>query len=687
MKKLGLAIAAGILLAMTPVLIALLIMMLLFPGIAAVAESASCQAGPGGPARIPIVGPYTVTSEFGPRWGRLHDGIDLSSGPAGGAQIVAAAGGTVTDVGFDGATIGRGNYVDIDIGAGITHSYFHLATTPLVTVGQAVSAGQPLGIEGTTGHSTGNHLHFRVHTGDTPTNPRDWFDANGVDVPPLHGTGTGDPADGAAGGPAPVAYPDGWPDNLAGYNSEQLLNAAWIIKAGESLSLDPWSIQVGVMTAMGESSLRVLDYGDEAGPDSRGLFQQRDSWGPLHVRMDPTGSALLFFQALVQVPGYHTMEPTMAAHLTQINADPYYYRPYWSPAGIVVDYFLEHHELLDALPPTSTGALGPGCKAFLTGLITRQDLSVSSIPRAEELTGFVIETSWATIEPTEGAYNFSDIERGLAYAAAHGMRVRLRIMPTAPEWAKTIGGPPVPFHDHDHDTDITIARFWDAQVQQKWHTTIAAAAAAFDADPALGEVNISGVGAYSAEDMLLQLEDTTRDGVSNREHLLAAGFSDAARDAAYDANVAFFQTTWRSTPTTVWAHPYRTLTGTSMDRTRAIVQAAYARNHNTAFGHTGADEKTLVDHAGPAADLYDFLSSTGPFTLQSRSLAGGFDGNHPLGDMAATVRAAAEKKAMAFELPRGDWQSQLPPETVAAVNAQMATNAAAWTSTTPPPDL
>lgn len=268
MKKLGLAIAAGILLAMTPVLIALLIMMLLFPGIAAVAESASCQAGPGGPARIPIVGPYTVTSEFGPRWGRLHDGIDLSSGPAGGAQIVAAAGGTVTDVGFDGATIGRGNYVDIDIGAGITHSYFHLATTPTVTIGQAVGAGQMLGIEGTTGHSTGPHLHFRVHTGDTPTDPRQWFEANGVEVPPLHGSGTGDPA-GTGSNPAPL--PHGWPQSLAGYDSAQLLNAAWIIKAGESKNLDSWSIQVAVMTAMGESSLRVLDYGDDAGPDSRGL--------------------------------------------------------------------------------------------------------------------------------------------------------------------------------------------------------------------------------------------------------------------------------------------------------------------------------------------------------------------------------------------------------------------------------
>ena len=679
-KKAWVAAGAAVLIAFTPLLIALLVMVLLFPGTTAAAAD-PCTGGPGGPARIPLAGPYTVTSEFGIRWGRLHDGIDLSSGPSGGADVVAAASGTVTDVGFDGPTTGRGHYVDIDAGGGVTHSYFHLATTPTVTIGQAVGAGQMLGIEGTTGHSTGPHLHFRVHTGDTPTDPRQWFEANGVEVPPLHGSGTGDPA-GTGSNPAPL--PHGWPQSLAGYDSAQLLNAAWIIKAGESKNLDSWSIQVAVMTAMGESSLRVLDYGDDAGPDSRGLFQQRESWGPLPVRMDPTGSSLLFFNALLAVPGYHLMEPTIAAHRTQRNADPYHYRPFWEPAVTVVDYFLSQRALLDALPPTSPGAAGASCKPFLTGLITREDLSVATVARAEELTGFVVETSWAAIEPAEGSYNFSGIDRGLQYAAAHGQRVRLRILPAAPQWAKTIGGAPVPFHDHDTDTDITIARFWDPEVQQKWHTTVAAVAAAFDTDPALAEVNVSGVGAYSAEDMLLPLQDTTADGVTNRAHLLDAGFTDAARDAAYDANLAFFQQVWRATAITVWAHPYATLTGTSMERTRAIVEAAYARNKRTAFGHTGADEKTLVDHDGPAAALYEALTNY-PFTLQSRSAAGGYDGNHPLGDLAATVHAAAEHNVMAFELPRGDWQTDLDPATVAAVTTQMAANAAAWSST--PPDL
>jgi hypothetical protein len=470
-------------------------------------------------------------------------------------------GGTVSDAGFDGPTIGRGNFVYVDVGGGIVHGYFHLAAAAVVAVGETVSAAQLLGVEGTTGHSTGAHLHFQVHTNGEPTDPRIWFTDNGVEVPELGATGTGDlPGGGGTGGEDPQ-IPDGFPEQIAGYRGEQLVNAAWIIKAGESQGLDAWSIEVGVMTAMGESSLRVLDYGDDAGPDSRGLFQQRASWGPLAVRMDPTGSALLFFQALVKVPGYHTLEPTIAAHETQHNADPYHYRPFWPAAVQVVEFFLEHHDLLDAMPPTSGGAgLGAGCKPFLSGVLTRQDLSVSQIARQDELTGFVIERRWSEVEPTEGAYNFASIQRAASYAAAHGMRTRLRIMPNPAEWVKRIGGEPVPFHDHDRDTDITIARFWSPEVQAKWQAMITALAATFDNDPTIGEVNISGVSAFSAEDMLLQLDDRTRDGKSNREHLLAANFTDEARDKAYDANVAFFQTVWRNTATTLWCHPYARLT-------------------------------------------------------------------------------------------------------------------------------
>lgn len=80
---------------------------------------------------------------------------------------------------------------------------------------------------------------------------------------------------------------------IAGYEHEQLVNAAHIMQAGEALGLSARDQTIGVMTAMGESSLRVLDHGDAAGPDSRGLFQQRDNgaWGSYEDRMDPFISA------------------------------------------------------------------------------------------------------------------------------------------------------------------------------------------------------------------------------------------------------------------------------------------------------------------------------------------------------------------------------------------------------------
>lgn len=75
------------------------------------------------------------------------------------------------------------------------------------------------------------------------------------------------------------------------------------MNAAAALGLDARAQAVGVMTAMGESSLLVLEYGDVAGPDSRGLFQQRanGAWGSYADRMDPTISATNLFRALLRV--------------------------------------------------------------------------------------------------------------------------------------------------------------------------------------------------------------------------------------------------------------------------------------------------------------------------------------------------------------------------------------------------
>ena len=141
-----------------------------------------------------------------------------------------------------------------------------------------------------------------------------------------------------AGAPQPV---------IDGYSGVQLVNAADIINAGAALGLGVRDQTIGVMTAMGESALTVADHGDQVGPDSRGLFQQRDNgaWETLADRMDPTTSATNFFKALQAVANRDSLAPTIVANKVQRNADPYYYETYWGPAVAVVE----------ALTGTSTG--------------------------------------------------------------------------------------------------------------------------------------------------------------------------------------------------------------------------------------------------------------------------------------------------------------------------------------------
>lgn len=123
-----------------------------------------------------------------------------------------------------------------------------------------------------------------------------------------------------------------------GYEGVQLKNAAMIMKAGADLGLPARGQTIGVMTAMGESGLRVLNFGDKVGPDSRGLFQQRDNgaWGSLEDRMDPYKSATSFFEVLKGIDGWESMKPTLAANAVQRNADPMHYKQYWPAAENVV---------------------------------------------------------------------------------------------------------------------------------------------------------------------------------------------------------------------------------------------------------------------------------------------------------------------------------------------------------------
>ncbi|MEU8815134.1 M23 family metallopeptidase [Actinoplanes sp. NPDC048796] len=120
-----------------------------------------------------------VTSCFGQRWGRLHAGVDIA-GPHG-SPILAAGAGVVVRA---GAAAGYGNAVLIDHGNGYLTHYGHMSVIA-VQAGEHVAPGQRIGDEGSTGHSTGPHLHFEVHLGSykNPIEPTRWLHEHGVQLP------------------------------------------------------------------------------------------------------------------------------------------------------------------------------------------------------------------------------------------------------------------------------------------------------------------------------------------------------------------------------------------------------------------------------------------------------------------------------------------------------------------------
>jgi len=120
-----------------------------------------------------------VTSRYGwrsyplnPSRRDFHMGVDISSGTN--SPVVAAKAGTVT-ASNSGYNWGYGNYVDIDHGDGLMTRYAHLAPGWKASVGQKVAAGERIGTQGTTGASTGVHLHFEIHKNGKHTNPENYM--------------------------------------------------------------------------------------------------------------------------------------------------------------------------------------------------------------------------------------------------------------------------------------------------------------------------------------------------------------------------------------------------------------------------------------------------------------------------------------------------------------------------------
>lgn len=162
------------------------------------------------------------------------------------------------------------------------------------------------------------------------------------------------------------------------WSSEQRANAQAIVQVGRSLGASQRDILIGLMTAMQESGLRNLNYGDR---DSVGLFQQRTPWGTLQQRMDPMESARMFFQGghgagqggLLSVKNRDTLSLSQAAQRVQRSAFPDAYGKHESEAQDILKSLGE----LNSSDVTGTEQMG-GATQFGADQVVQQngDLNV-----------------------------------------------------------------------------------------------------------------------------------------------------------------------------------------------------------------------------------------------------------------------------------------------------------------------
>ena len=136
--------------------------------VAAASGLSTLPAGPmSAPSAAGLIWPLDglLTSGFGYRWGRMHEGIDIAVPE--GTPIRAAKGGTVIMASYNG---GYGNYTCIDHGGGLSTCYAHQSAFA-ASSGQSVDQGQIIGYSGNTGSSTGPHLHFEVRINGAAQDP------------------------------------------------------------------------------------------------------------------------------------------------------------------------------------------------------------------------------------------------------------------------------------------------------------------------------------------------------------------------------------------------------------------------------------------------------------------------------------------------------------------------------------
>ncbi|WP_443094258.1 hypothetical protein [Pseudarthrobacter sp. ATCC 49987] len=181
--------------------------------------------------------------------------------------------------------------------------------------------------------------------------------------------------------------------------TDQAANAGLISAVAVRRGLPARAASIALATAMQESKIRNIGHGDQAGPDSRGLFQQRPSqgWGTAEQVMDPYHASNAFYDALVKIPDYQALDITVAAQRVQRSAYP--------------DAYAEHEGMARAFASSLTGHTAAGLDCTLrdpdaagdtAAVQERLTADFGSIPASTEGRSLVLEAegtrAWAVAQ-------------------------------------------------------------------------------------------------------------------------------------------------------------------------------------------------------------------------------------------------------------------------------------------------
>jgi murein DD-endopeptidase MepM/ murein hydrolase activator NlpD len=194
-------------------------------------------------------------------------------------------------------------------------------------------------------------------------------------------------------------------------NARVIVQVATQLAASHGMDADHARLAavIGLMTALQESSLHIIGYGDAAGPDSRGLFQQRDPWGPLSERMDAQGSARMFYDGghggqsgLFDISGWATMPKWAAAQAVQVSAFPTAYAKWERTAEAAVAALLGGpvpgaRQVAQVVPAAAPSAAPSGSLDLGPGACSAQPAAASAPASAK---GWVLPLPPGTFTPT-----------------------------------------------------------------------------------------------------------------------------------------------------------------------------------------------------------------------------------------------------------------------------------------------